>query len=131
MARYNTNTPGLIPVNQMSYSDSTVIQCAGGTASAEKRRTVRKIRDIIDGVRQSYDVDPVEQAICDFFVLLVSNDKLTVSERIKALEFIRNATDERLNAQREQCVQEDKTSILRANIQHCLDNIFKSQSVGV
>lgn len=96
MANDNPNIAGLRPFNQMSYSESTEIQSQGGKASAEKRRTVRKIKDILKGVRAEYEVDPVEQLIVSMFQQILSPTS-TLNEKLKVFDCLHKVSGE-LNA---------------------------------
>jgi len=93
MANDNPNTSGLIPFNQMSHSESTEIQSLGGKASAEKRRTICKIKDILNGVRAEYDIDPVEQLTVSIFQQILSPTS-TLRDKLKVLEYIQKAVGE-------------------------------------
>ena len=77
----------------MSRSESAEIQSQGGKASAEKRRTVRKIKDILKGVRAQYDVDPVERLVVSIFQeTLAPTSRL--NDKLKTLECIQRAMGE-------------------------------------
>lgn len=93
MANDNPNTSGLIPFNQMSRSESAEIQSLGGKASAEKRRTICKIKDILNGVRAEYDVDPIEQLAVSVFQQILSPTS-TLRDKIKVLEYTQKAVGE-------------------------------------
>lgn len=84
MSNMNPDTSGLTPFNKMDANESRKIQSAGGTARAEKARKLKTTREIIQGLRATSDVDPMETAIANLYSNL-SNPMLSVNEQLRAI----------------------------------------------
>ena len=93
MANHNPNTSGLISLGDRYNNERTTIAEQGGIASGKKRREVKRIADIIYGIRKEYDIDPVVEAVKLFFANLQDkNAKLT--DVLKALDFLKGFESE-------------------------------------
>ena len=91
MANDHPNTSGLIPLNQRPDNERTMIQSAGGQASARKRREIRRIKNQISGLRSTYkDEDPATTAIINLFDKL-TDPKTSINDTIKVLGFIQGS----------------------------------------
>ncbi|MDL2296064.1 hypothetical protein LJC18_04650 [Lachnospiraceae bacterium OttesenSCG-928-E19] len=94
MANNNPDTSGLKPFNTMGRNESAVIQRAGGLATAEKRRRLRTIKEIIQSIRETADVDPVESAVIGVFKQL-NNPKISIRDKIKVIVIIHGIIGEK------------------------------------
>ena len=88
MANYNPNTSGLVSLADRPDNERTKIQSQGGIASGKKRRELKRMSEIIQGIREGSEQDPVETVIKTLFSELNSFDAST-SDIIKGLNFIR------------------------------------------
>ena len=87
MANNNPDTSGLISLADRPNNERTMIQSAGGIASGKKRRKIKRIHEIIQGIRLESDEDPVEMALKSLFSDLNSQNTST-NDIIKCLKFI-------------------------------------------
>ena len=90
MANHNPNTSGLISLADRTQNERTTIQSAGGIASGKKRREVKRIYEIIQGIRQESEEDPVETALKSLFFDLNSPHTST-NDIIKGLKFVQDS----------------------------------------
>ena len=88
MANYNPDTSGLISLADRPNNERTMIQSAGGIASGRKRKEIKRISEIVYGIRQESEEDPIETAIKSLFFDL--NSPITsTNDIIKGLNFIK------------------------------------------
>ena len=84
MSNPNPNTSGLKPFNQRSEAENREIRSAGGQARAEKARKLKSMREIINGLRETSDKDPLEAAISSLYFDM-NNPTQPVGTRLRIL----------------------------------------------
>ena len=67
MANYNPNTSGLVSLADRPDNERTTIQSQGGVVSGQKRREIKRIADIVYGIRKANEYDPVVDAVKSLF----------------------------------------------------------------
>lgn len=88
MANNNPDTSGLVSLADRPNNERTTIATKGGIASGKKRKEIKRISEIVYGIRQESEEDPIETAIKSLFFDL-NNPITTTNDIIKGLNFIK------------------------------------------
>ena len=93
MANNNPDTSGLVSLADRDNNERTTIATQGGIASGKKRREIKRISDIVYGIRQEGEIDPVVGFVKSLFEILQDTNTKT-SDLIKILQFMQSMESE-------------------------------------
>lgn len=93
MANYNPDTSGLVSLADRDNNDRTTIATQGGIASGKKRKEIKRIADIVYGIRKGCENDPVVDVVKSLFDSLQNTDTKP-TDILKILNFIKDVEPE-------------------------------------
>lgn len=93
MANYNPDTSGLISLADRSNNERTTIATQGGIASGKKRAELKRMSEIVTGLRQESEEDPVEKSI-KFLFCDLTNPLTSIPDTVKGLKFVKEICEE-------------------------------------
>lgn len=93
MANYSPDTSGLISLADRPNNERTTIQSQGGISSGKKRREIKRISDIVQGIRKENEIDPIVVFIRTLFTKLIDSE-IKVRDALQLLKFIKEIEPE-------------------------------------
>jgi hypothetical protein len=93
MSNSNPNTSGLISLADRPDNERTTIATQGGVASGKKRKELKRMSEIIQGIRHESDVDPIEKSM-QFLFHDLTDPFTSTQDVIKCLKFIKELCEE-------------------------------------
>ena len=87
MANYNPDTSGLVSLADRPDNERTTIATQGGIASGKKRAELKRMSEIVAGLRQESEEDPVAKSI-KFLFYDLTNPLTSIPHTVKGLNFI-------------------------------------------
>lgn len=93
MANDNPNTSGLISLADRPNNERTTIAEQGGIASGKKRKEIKRLADIVYGIRKGCENDPVVDVVKSLFDSLQNTDTKT-TDILRILNFIKDVEPE-------------------------------------
>lgn len=93
MANYNPDTSGLVSLADRSSNERTTIATQGGIASGKKRAELKRMSEIVTGLRQESEEDPVEKSI-KFLFCDLTNPLTSIPDTVKGLKFVKEICEE-------------------------------------
>lgn len=93
MANNNPDTSGLVSLADRDNNERTTIATQGGIASGKKRKEIKRIADIVYGIRKECEQDPVINVVRSLFESL-QDPNTKPAEILRILNFIKDVEPE-------------------------------------